>query len=212
MYIRRRIYEDIRSLKIMGLDGFVEDGSQRSFFPNGFHMYIFAEALMNRACDYEAVLADYLSHIYGDAWQDVKAYLQKVSDTFDFAFMSGERSADPKKGNYYDPARAEIFAGVKALADEGRAIAEKHMTMPTRPQTVSMRLLLRHAEYIEGIASFVEEQVRGNETAALEKFAAFAKQFGKHEFEIERYFDHYLAVHSLSTIGTSDRAVYMEGF
>ena len=211
LYISRRIYEDIMSLKLMDLDGFVEDGSQRSFFPNGFHMYIFAETLMNRDCDYDAVLADYFSHIYGDAWQDVKNYLQKVSDAFDFAFMSGERSADPEKGQYYDPARAKTMADVKALAAEGRAIAEAHMVMPTRPQTVSMRLLLRHAEYIEGIASFLEEQVQGNEKVAFEKFAAFERAFGKHEFEIERYFDHYMAFHTLSRLVTTDDTIRMQG-
>ena len=126
--------------------------------------------------------------------------------------MSGERSADPAKGKYYDPARAEVFAGMKALAAEGRAIAQAHMVMPTRPQTVSMRLLLRHAEYIEGIASFMENVAQGNEKAALEQFEVFERAFGKYEFEIERYFDHYLAFHTLSQIVTTDATICLEGF
>ena len=200
LYISRRIYEDIRALKFMGLDGFVEDGSQRSFFPNGFAIYIYAETLMNRDCDYDAVLEDYFSHIYGDAWQEVKAYLQKVSDVFDFSYMAGEKSIDPNKGKHYDPARAERLAAVKALAAEGRAIAKAHLAMPNRPQTVSMRLLLRHAEYIEGVAQFMSQKAQGYDEAAREQASAFFQDFGKYEFEMERYFDFFLASQFLTRI------------
>lgn len=200
MYIARRIYEDVRGLKYIGLDGYVEDGSQRSFFPNGLHMYVYAETLMNRDCDYDTVVNDYLSHIYGDAWQEVKAYLQKVTDTFDFTYMTGEDSVDESKGKHYNPARVEKLAGVKALAEEGRAIAKAHMAMPTRPQTVSMRILLRHADYIEGIASFLMEIAQGNYKEGFEKFEEFRISFGKHELELERYYDHGLAFKTMHLI------------
>jgi len=200
MYISRRIYEDIRGLKSIGLDGYVEDGSQRSFFPNGLHMYVYAETLMNRDCDYDAVVNDYLSHIYGDAWQEVKAYLQKVTDTFDFTYMTGEASIDLSKGKHYDPARVEKLAGIKALAEEGRAIANAHLAMPTRPQTVSMRILLRHADYIEGVASFLIEIAQGNYKKSAEKFEEFRVGFGKYELELERYYDHCLAFKTMRLI------------
>ena len=200
MYISRRIYEDIRGLRSVGLDGYVEDGSQRSFFPNGLHIYVYAETLMNRDCDYDAVVNDYLSHIYGDAWQEVKAYLQKVTDTFDFAYMGGECSKDLSKGKHYDPARVEKLAGVKALAEEGRAIANAHLAMPIRPQTVSMRILLRHADYIEGLASFLVEIAQGNYKQSKEKFEEFRIGFGKYELELERYYDHCLAFKTMRLI------------
>ena len=211
MYISRRIYEDIRSLKVMGLDGFVEDGSQRSFFPNGFHIYIYAEALMNRNCDYDEVLDDYLQHIYGEAWKDVKEYLQSVTDIFDFVYMTGEGSSDKKRGTYFNPAWAEKLPEIKKLAARGKAIASAHLAMPTRPQTVSMRLLLRHAEYIEGYAEFVAEKAQANDTASLEKFEAFRDAFGRHEFEIERYFDHGLCFNTLRLIVIRPTVILQEG-
>jgi len=193
MYISRRIYEDIRGLRAMGVDGYVEDGSQRSFFPNGFAIYIYAETLMNRDCDFDAVLEDYYSHIYGDSWKAVRSYLSRVTQAFDFQYMSGERIADPTKSCFYSPEAAERLEKVRGLAAEGRAIARDHLAMPDRPKTVSMRLLLRHAEYIEGLADFVLEKARGNDALAREKFEAFYPSFGKYEFEIERYFDQYLS-------------------
>ena len=193
LYLSRRIYEDIRSLKVMGLDGFVEDGSQRSFFPNGFPIYIFAETLMNRDCDFNAVLEDYYSHIYGEAWQEVRDYLQKLSDLFDFAYLSGEKSADPVISPLYSPDKAKDYAEISALAAQGRALAEKYRVMPTRPQTVSMRLLLRHAEYCTRIAEFMIPRAQGEHDTAKERMREFFRDFGAYEFELERYFDHALA-------------------
>ena len=193
MYISRRIYEDIQSLKLMGLDGYVEDGSQRSFFPNGFHIYIYAEAMMNRDCDYEAVREDYFRHIYGDAWEEVMAYLQKVTDTIDFLYMSAKKSANRAKGMHYNPDHVPQLESIREVAQEGRRIALAHMQMPTRPQTVSMRLLLRHADYIEGFAACMAEKAKGDDEAAFRVFEEFRKSFGKYEFELERYFDHGLA-------------------
>ena len=210
MFISRRIYEDIRALKFMGLDGFVEDGSQRSFFPNGFHMYIFAEALMNRDCDYDAVMEDYFRHIYGDAWQEAKAYLQKVTDVFDFAC---EKVADPhySKGTFYDPDYAKQMASVKDIAAEGRALALQHLSMPTRPQTISMRLLLRHAEYIEGMAEFLAEKALGKDTEAEAKFEQFLDTMGKYEWELERYLDHGLMAKCLRLVVKRPTVVAVEG-
>lgn len=192
LYIGRRIYEDVRSLRYMGIDGYIEDGSQRSFFPNGFHIYIYAETLMNRECDFEAVRDDYFKHIYGDAWKEVLDYLQEVTDTFDFAFMSGKKSVD-KARIHYNPEQARQLEKIPALAEKGKKIALAHMNMPTRPQTVSMRLLLRHAEYIVGVAECMRLKALDDEEAAFEAFEKFRKEFGIYETEMERYFDHGLA-------------------
>lgn len=194
MAITRRIYEDIRGLRFMRLDGFVEDGSQRSFFPNGLHMYMFAEALMDRECDYDAVVADYLSHIYGPDWQQVKAYLEAVTEAFHFPFMCGETSVDKTRGSYYNPNMANRLGGVAELAKQGVVLAKNHRIMPTRPQTVSYRLLERHAEYITLLAEVMSHKALGQQLTAVEKGEAFADTFGRHEFEIERYYDHDLAV------------------
>ena len=53
IYIAPRIYEDIQGLRFCGIDGYVEDGSQRSFFPNGFAIYVYAETLLNRSITWE---------------------------------------------------------------------------------------------------------------------------------------------------------------
>lgn len=200
LYIARRIFEDIQSLKTIHLDGYVEDGSQRSFFPNGFAMYLYAEALMNRSCDYDKVAKDYFSHAYGDAWEQVKECLQQLHDTLEYPYMAGEKSIKPAWGNHYDPARAESLKKVYEIADKEAAIAHAHTSMPVRVQTVSMHLLRRHAEYIRGIAEFMSLKAQGMDDAALQSLDTFRIRFGAYEVELERYFDHFLAFRSFKNL------------
>ena len=191
--IARRLYEDILSLKYMGIDGYIENGSQRSAFPNAFPVYIYAETLMNRNCDFNAVRDDYFRHIYGDDWQDALALLKRIGDAFDFGYMEGEKSADENVSPYYDPQRFPLLDSIAELCEQELNLAEQHLNMPTRPQTVSWRLLLRHAEYCKLWAEILKEKCLGNNEHAKDLALEFSKVFGRHELEIERYYDHGLA-------------------
>ncbi len=190
MTLSRRIFEDIRAYRTVGLDGIVEDGSQRCFFPNGLAIAVYAAALLDENCDFDAVVNDYLAHSYGKVWEDVKRYLTRMSEAFDFAYMEGERSADSAKGRFYNPDHAETLKTIADIAAEGRAIAEQNRVSPYRAQTVSMRLLLRHTEYCERLAEVMTAKAVGEDTKAHELWQALCKDFGRYEFELERYFDH----------------------
>ena len=200
MDISRRVYEDILSLKLMDMQGYLQDGSNKSFFPHGFHGHIYAEALMDRDCDYDATMEDYFSHLYGKDWKQVKAYMEGISDAFGEKYMAGEDSADPKKGTHYNPARAAKLEYVYELAATARALAKKHKSMPTRPQTVAYRLLGRHAEYCERLADVFIAKCQGFDKLAVEKMRQMIADYGKYEFELERYLDYGLAMRTLEVV------------
>jgi hypothetical protein len=197
MAMSRRIYEDIRSWKFLGLQGGVEDGSNKSFFPNGFIDHIMGATLWDRELDYEAEIEDYFSHIYGKDWKKVREYLDKMSAAFDHAYMCGQRSADPKEGLFYNPEHAKSLAMVHEIAADGRELIAKHMNMPTRAQTVSWRLLLRHTQWCEGLAEVMIEKCQGRDKYAMELLRNFFDEFGKYDYELERYFDFELAAISM---------------
>lgn len=200
MAITRRIYEDIRGLRVMKLDGFVEDGSQRSFFPNGFAMYVYAETLMDASADFDEIVEDYFSHCYGADWKKALSLMTRIRDTFDYNYMAGERSADPEKGKFYNPEMAAQLENAQELAALGRKLAKNHRKNPTRPQAVSWRLLELNSEYIEGYGKVMEAMSKGHDSLAYELAVPFYKSFGRHEFEIERYYDHCLACRTMSLI------------
>ena len=193
----RRVYEDTLSYKILNMQGCMEDGSNRSFFPNGFPSHIYAETMMNRDLDYEKEFEDYYSHLYGSDWKMVKDYLQKITDAFDFGYMLAEKSKDPTLGNHYNPDRVPYLAKVKEIAKEMRDKIDEHTLLPIRPQAIAWRLLKHHADWCEGIAKVMIEKCQGNTDKATELMQNFVDEFGKREYEIEDYFDFYLAVQSL---------------
>jgi len=210
LYIAKRIYEDIRGLKYMNLNGIVEDGSQRSFFPNGFSIYIYAETLMDRDCDFDAVRDDYFSHIYGADWKDALSLLERISTAFDFKYTSLKKPKNPLVSKLYDPERVPRLESIKELAAEERSLAAKHLTMPTRPQTISWRLLGYHARYIELFSELLIEKAKGHNAKAIEKLAYFQKEFGKFELEIERYYDHANTFYAMGDYAKETKSIILE--
>ena len=195
----RRVYEDVRSYKYTGMDGCMEDGSNRSFWPNGFLMHIYNETLMNRDCDFDGEVADFFQNAYGENWVYAKNYLQGISDAFDHKYMCGERSADPKQGTHYNPAHAASLAKVETLAKDLQAFV-KTLTYTHRVEYLSWKLLCYHADFCCGLAKALILKCQGDTPGAIESFDAFLAEFGKNDVALERWFDFELAAQSLKVI------------
>jgi len=208
--LAKRIYEDIISLKKIGVSGYVEDGSQRSGFPNAFPVYVYAQTLLNAKSDFDEIKEDYFSHVYGPDWKECYNVLSRISTLFDFAYMEGEQSKDSSISRYYDPERVKNFKAVFDLCAEERNLALRHLNMPFRPQTVSWRLLLKHAEYCELWAQIMIEKCLGHNFKALELIQSFSEDFGKCEIEIERYYDHSLACRVLEHITSKPKGIIID--
>jgi len=189
MYLAKRIYEDIRGLKSIGVDGYVEDGSQRSFFPNGFAMYTYASTLYDRELKYEDIVEDYFSHAYGADWKQAAELLTEMSDTFNFAWFSNDKRIEVEGDPYLDPAQAENLKKIAPMAEKELELAKAHQFMPTRPQSISWLLLRRHSEFAKDLAEVMSAKAAGEQEKAEKLMKDFAHNFGRFECEIERYFD-----------------------
>jgi len=196
MDFARRVYEDTLSHRAMGTCGCMQDGSVKSFFPNGFAEYIYAETLMNRDVNYEKALTDYYSSLYGEDWSAVVSYLRGLTEAFSFAYMEGEASTNPKHGPHYNPERAAALEKVPELCAQlrNRICSRKPGKICVRG--LAWRLLLLHTQYCEGMAAVMQEKCVGNDLLALEKYKEFLAEFGKHDYETERYLDLNLAANA----------------
>ncbi|MBR2309876.1 MAG: DUF4838 domain-containing protein [Oscillospiraceae bacterium] len=199
-YFSRRIYEDVLGLNIVGTHGCMEDGSNRSFWPNGFHDYIYNETLMNRDLDYDAEYADYYEHAYGPDWKLVKKYLEDITEAFDYAYMVGKKTEDPRKGDYFNPAHAKDLAEVKEICAQMREICAAHTDMPTRVQQIFWRNLRLHTEFCDRFAEIMLHKCQGRNKYAHELYHAFLEDFGKYDFELERFFDFGMCAETLHRI------------
>ena len=83
------------------------------------------------------------------------------------------------------------------LLGVARELAAKHREMPCRVQSLAYRLLDRHAEYCQKLAPVIIAKCQGFDKLALEMMSAFAADFGRHDFELERWLDFGLATRML---------------
>jgi len=199
----RRLYEDVLSYKGNGFNGMIQDGSQRSFFPNGLSYYVYAATLFDNSVNFDQVVQDYLTHAYGDTWETALEYLKAIDKAMPQTYIEVKHSIHRDNNRYYRPEIEEALRSVEAITHRYAEKLTAHKNMPYRVQTVSIRLLLKHMEYCRGLANALALKSVGKDTAAKVAANAFFDDFGKYEVAIERYYDHMLAVHAFREIFNS---------
>ena len=201
MDFSRVIYDDVRGYKANGFGGLIEDGSQRSYFPNGFNYYVYASTLFDTSVDYEDLKKDYFTHAYGEIADDVIEYLTGVTKAFDINYMmvraSSSSSTEPK---FYRPDHVPSLQSVHDLTKKIAPVLEAHKNMPFRAQTVAVRLLMKHLEYCDSLADIWSLKAQGKDLDAVAAYNAFIERFGKYEPEIQTYFDQYMFHASISRL------------
>ncbi len=196
----RRLYEDVLSYKANGFDGIIQDGSQRSFFPNGLSFYVYALTLFDTALDYDALVEDYFRHAYGEAWKIVKDYFEEIERVLPQDYVQIRHNATDATTHYLKP---EMVPVLKSTEEVTRRYADKlkaYRNMPYRVQTVAVRLLDYHFEFCYGLADCLSYKAVGDDEKAKEVSDAFFDEFGKCELAIERYYDHMMMRHAMKNI------------
>ena len=186
------VYDDIVNYKKNGLNGLINDCSQRSFFPNGFAFYVYGQLQFDTSLTFDELKEDYFSHAYGEDWREVEAILAKLGEAMDYKYLEGYRSADMKIGKLYNPAVAEELRRVPSIVEEARDFLETHKNMPMRAQTVAYKLMRLYMEYVLGLSKCLIPKCYGAGAEAKEMFEAFLLDFGRHEVAIETYFDQHM--------------------
>lgn len=186
----KRIYEDVLSYRDNGLDGMIEDGSQRSFFPNGLTYYVYANTLFDTSVSFDELVKDYFDHAYGAAGETVMEFLKRIDELMPQSYIEARHSKHRKGDVHYRPEMEQQLLSVEPLTYAFAEQLEQFKNMPYRVQTVSVRLMQKYAEYCRGLANALALKCVGKDTEAQEAALAFQNAFGKYEVELERYYDH----------------------
>ena len=195
----KRVCEDVISYQDNRFNGIIQDCSQRSFFPNGFSFYCYGQKLFDHSLTYEELEKDYFTHAYGDQWELALEYLRTVDTYMPQTYMEAKHTARVPN-NFYNPAMEEKLLALVPMAKEFEEKLRGHKNMPVRVQTVAMRLLALHAQYVQGLAKAMALKSVGKDDEAKKAAADFFAEFGKYEVAIERYYDHMLMVHAMNVI------------
>ncbi len=199
--LSKRINEDIKLYKKYDINGIIEDGSQRSFFPNGLAFYTYARTLFDNSLGAEEIAEDYYSHAYGEDWRKFYNYLERLGNAIDFNYMNGLKSEDTEISPFYSPIHAEkLSCEIPRILAEGKALIEEHYNSPIRIQTVSVRLLEFHQMYISYLARALSQKALGNDKESDILFNEMKRECGKREVYFEKCYDQGLAFYALGTI------------
>ncbi len=189
----RRINEDVKEYKRRGVNGIVEDGSQRSFFPTGLHFYTYARTLYDVSLSPEQIAEEYFNAAFAEGAKEFHDYLSDISNAFKFDYITGEGSSDMDRSAFYCPDYADsLEAAIPAILEKGKRLVEKYYNYDERVRTVSVRLIEKHILFTDYYARAIIEKSRGNDEASSRIFYEWRKVFGKMEYELRRYFDNFL--------------------
>lgn len=187
--LARLVYDDIINYKKNGLNGLINDCTQRCFWPNGFAFYIYGQLQFDTSLSFDDLLEDYFSHAYGEDWKEVLHLFEKIGEAMDPLFITGKRSVDPEFNKWYNPSVAAELRKMPKIAEDAKEFLENHKIMPKRAQTVAYKLLRYYMEYCVGIAGILLPKCFGAGLEAQQQFEKFLLDFGKNEIEIQTYFD-----------------------
>ena len=190
LHIARLIYDDVRIYREQGFDGIIEDGSQRSFFPNGFAFYVYARTLYDADVSFDDLVEEYFSCAYGEDYKTVLDYLSRIRDAVPFTYLSRD-VARYRENVYKDAAMAIKLEGAKEIIKEGREFIKAHYNSEYRVRTLMVRLLEHHADFTNLVLDWLIAKARGEAALATELYNKASFEFGKREAEIALYFDHF---------------------
>ena len=162
-----------------------------TLFNNGISLYAYASTLFDVNIDFDEMIDDYLYHAYGEDYLKVKEYFLGLDNIFEHKYLAGYGVRDTTN-LYATPEsheQAKKMLGITQLNKDFAPFFEAHKNMPMRSQTVAFKLLRLYGEMWEKLSKPLILLALGANNEAKQAYYDFLDDFGKHEVEIERYYD-----------------------
>ena len=194
------INSDIKFYNANNIDGVIQDGSQRSFFPTGLAFYTYARTLFDNTLTAAEIAEDYFNCAFGDDWKLFYDYLLKLGDAFDSKYIAGKKSENVARSVFYAPSHVENLRRGKEIVKEGRELISKHYNSEYRIRTFSVRLLEKHADYMELFADALISKAVGDDKKASDAYAVMRETMGRAELGIQTCYDHGLVFYALNRV------------
>lgn len=176
------LWEDVRSLPALGLNGMMLCQEQRVGFPTWMPNYTGGMTLWNRSTDFKELTRDYFSHCFGEGWEECLAYCELASRSFSMDFWNGKKVDREKVA-----ARLESFLKEQKRYETSLPAWESAQ----EPVRSARRILHEHLRYARLFAQALLCRARGEEAATREHWRAFAAWIREHEMPLQPWLDVY---------------------
>ncbi len=183
------LFDDMKYLDRLGLNGMVSCQVQRAFFPTGLGMTAMAAALWDQNLEFDAVAGNYFRDSFGSGGEAVRDYMSTLSELFDPPYLRGERQVVSEES-------AERFERIPRMIDEfAPVIAQKAQGMGGEKlapaQRISWETLVYHGELLKLTARGLACAAQGEFAMANEAKEAAMAYARFHEDRLKEVFDVY---------------------
>jgi len=177
--IAKVLYSDIRTLKNMGLNGFMSCQIQRAFYPNGFAFYLMGRALFDGSLSYESIRDEYYSAAFGVNSEFASMLYLELQRTVLFTYM--REKAEPTVALPY-------FIEAKRILKKALANFPPKASNPTHNESLALLKFL--VENVLRLLNVIVLQIEGSDKQKIEKANKERKDFfNKNEIHFQPYAD-----------------------
>ncbi len=186
--IAKVICDDVKAYLSRGVNGIIQDGSQRSFFPTPLAFYAYARTMYDASLSFEEIVEECFSMIYGEDWKKFYDHLNGYADLLGYDYLR----LDPADPN--EISAEERAMRLEELIKQGKELVAAHYDCPeVRIRTVSVRILELYLKYVELIAKALAVKATGDNKGYKRLIDKAARKMGPEEAKFEKYYDHALA-------------------
>lgn len=182
----RNLFEDMRSLHVLGLNGMVSCQIQRCFFPTAMPVYMMAAALWDKDCSYDVVAKHYYEASFGIDGQAVQAYLQGISDALSVYNGPSHSISKENKGPF-----CKDYAALKTMLSEFMPTIAKNLQL-SGPQKRDWEILQLHSAYMSLLIRFLEDVENGTQDAVATDAQALQDWLNTNELKLQKECDGWL--------------------
>lgn len=179
----RNVFEDMKALTDLGLDGMISCQLQRCFFPTALPMKMMAAALWNKDCDYEQAADAYYRAAFGPDGVLVRQYMQTLSRQF--AIYEGPSHG---QGAKIDGVLCCDYQLVRQCVKDFQNVIDRHCGKD-RLQNEEWQILQIHAQYVLQLLQALEFTQMGDDVGAQSAIEKMLDDINRNEMTIQKVMD-----------------------
>ena len=184
--IAKILFDDMKNLDKIGLNGMVSCQCIRAFFPHGLGMNAMATALWDKTADFDKTANDYFAGAFGKDGGLVKEYMKELSYYGDPVFMRNEYD------NTVDLSRVPRFEKGIELIDNFKPTIERNLNNQNKTVALSYYYLSYHSEFAKLYLKMEIELTKGDVDAAKLAMDELKEYTKTHEKELHCVFDTFI--------------------
>jgi hypothetical protein len=205
------IHQDVKKLKLVGLNGIVSDQTQRAYFPTGFGMYVLAKTLWDDQVAFDDLADAYFEAAFGPDGGLCRAYMAQLSQLFDPPYLrgdviDGEEVSDKGDSHTWilDGGHAALsrqasrkLAQIPGVVDAFQPIIERNLAATDRCWAKSWEYLTYHSEVARLLALAFKARAEGDRDSARAFWERASDYVQRSEDALQPVLDVFEFVHTL---------------